>query len=346
MAYTKDKNLINYIGRKYKFTLNLADGSLTTNHPNGIKFVQQIASLRDCDLAKLVNIVVHANGPINPFIETIMVAAPKLYNIILRTDGLFIININELIATAQQHWKTVLKLENSTDEYPYEPSKYITCNDYHFGEDEDIGCLEANDTIKAASANLNELERKWYKFYENIPFVKKFAGQLEIYEDLLDNSYCSDIIHWYNQYEVDITPYLTNKNLLQTFKELEINRNNIKNKQLADGLIAMYEKYKSLEGIDADGWSYQILHTYEQFKQEAEQMHNCLIRCGYNEKMAKGVCVIVVAITPDGKRIDVELRLNQYSNTMHIVQAYYKHNTCLTEEHTIHLRNWADGLHF
>ena len=128
-------------------------------------------------------------------------------------------------------------------------------------------------------------------------------------------------------------------------RALDSNRNNIINKQFADRLTATYEKYKSLEGIDADGWYYQILHTYEQFKQEAKQMNNCLISCRYDEKMSDGKCVIVVATTPDGMRIDIELNQRR-DKTIRVAQAYYKNDRSLTKEHMNHLKEWADGLHF
>lgn len=331
MAYTKDKNLINYKGRNYQFTLNLTDGSFTTNHPNGINFIRQTSVRSTCDLAKLVNIMTYADGQINPYIETIMVAAPKLWEVISRSDGMFIKQINELITIAQQNWKIVLKLENSTNKHPYGTDTYISCR-------------EAIDTIKITSLNLNELERKWYRIYGNTLFVKQFAGQLEMYNDLLDTN-CVRLIQWYNENEIDIEPYLVNKNLLQVLRALDSNRNNIINKQFADRLTATYEKYKSLEGIDADGWSYQILHTYEQFKQEAEQMHNCLISCRYDEKMSDGKCVIVVATTPDGMRIDIELNQRR-DKTIRVAQAYYKNDRSLIQEHREHLKKWADGLHF
>ena len=332
MAYAKDKNIIKYTGRTYEFTFNVADGSLTTNHPKGRSFIQQTASRSECDLAKLIKLVAYANTNINPYIETIMVAAPGLWNIISKADGWYMRAINELITLAQQNWKYVLQLEKSTvDGNPYAVNGYVNCQ-------------TAIEAIKIASLGLNELETKWYKRYGNIPFVKKFAGQLEMYNPLLSGK-CRDIIAWYNSNEIDITPYLTSKNLLQVLKELDTNKEQLRNKKIADGLMATYEKYKSLERTDADGWTYQILNTYDQFKQEAKQMHNCLIRCEYHEKMAAGRCVIVVATASDGTRIDVELGQNP-DGIMYVSQAYYDRDYSLSREHILHLREWADGLRF
>ena len=328
MAYIKEKNIIKYTGRNYEFIFNITDGSLTTNHPNGKKFIQQTTSRSDCDLAKLVKLAACSRININPYIETIMVAAPKLWNIISRTDGLFIRDINILITLAKQNWKYVLQLEKSTDGNPYEIDGYTTYQ-------------TAIDTIKVASLGLNELEAKWYREYYNIPFVKKFAGQLEMYSQLL-SGICVDIINWYNNNNIDIKPYLTNKNLLQVLKELETNKEQIINKQIADGLMTTYEKYKSLEGTDADGWTYKILNTYDQFKEEAKQMHNCLIHCEYYKKMADGKSVIVVATTSDGTRIDVELK-QRADGSIYISQAYYDHDYSLSKEDRTHLKEWVDG---
>lgn len=328
MAYIKEKNIIKYTGRNYEFIFNLADGSLTTNHPNGKKFIQQTASRSDCDLAKLIKLAACSRTNINPYIETIMVATPKLWNIISKTDGWFTYKINELIALAKQNWKYVLQLEKSTDGNPYEVDGIVNYQ-------------TAIDRIKIASLELNELETKWYRHYRDILFVKKFAGQLEMYSPLLSDM-CANIVNWYEDNQIDIQPYLTNKNLLQVLKELKTNKEQIINKQIADGLMNTYEKYKSLEGTDADGWTYEILNTYEQFKQEAKQMHNCLICCEYYKKMANGRCVIVVATTPDGKRIDVELK-KYVDGTMFVSQAYYDHNYSLSKEHRTHLKEWVDG---
>lgn len=328
MAYIKEKNIIKYTGRNYEFIFNLADGSLTTNHPNGKKFIQQTASRSDCDLAKLIKLAVCSRMNINPYIETIMVAAPELWNIISNTDGWFIRDINTLIALAKQNWKYVLQLEKSTDGNPYEVDGIVNYQ-------------TAIDRIRIASLGLNELETKWYREYHNIPFVKKFAGQLEMY-NLLLSSRCLNIINWYDNNKIDIKPYLTNKNLLQVLKELETNKEQIENKKIADGLMNTYEKYKSLEGTDADGWTYKILNTYDQFKEEAKKMHNCLICCSYHKKMADGKCVIVVATTPDGKRIDVELK-QHVDGTMCVSQAYYDNDYSLNKEHKTHLKEWVDG---
>ena len=328
MAYIKEKNIIKYTGRNYEFIFNLADGSLTTNHPNGKKFIQQTASRSDCDLAKLIKLASCSRESINPYIETIMVAAPELWNIISKTDGWFIHSINTLIILAKQNWKYVLQLEKSTDGNPYEVDGYA---DYQ----------TAIDKIKIASLGLNDLEAKWYKQYHNIPFVKKFAGQLEMY-NLLLSGICPNLVNWYDENKIDITPYLTNKNLLQVLKELKTNKEQIINKQIADGLMTTYEKYKLLEEVDADGWGYKILNTYDQFKEEAKQMHNCLICCEYHKKMADGKCVIVVATTSDGIRIDVELKQHA-DGTIYISQAYYDNDRCLSKEHETHLKEWVDG---
>ena len=328
MAYTKERNIIKYTGRNYEFIFNIADGSLTTNHPNGRKFIQQTASRSDCDLARLIKLAACSRTNINPYIETIMVAAPELWNIISRTDGWFIREINELITLAKRNWKYVLQLEKSTDGNPYEVDGYINYQ-------------TAIDRIKIASLELNKLEAKWYRNYHNIPFVKKFAGQLEMYSVLLSDM-CGNVVNWYEDNKIDIQPYLTNKNLLQVLKELKTNKEQIINKRIADGLMITYEKYKSLEGVDADGWTYKILNTYDQFKQEAKQMRNCLICCEYHKKMADGKCVIVVATTPDGKRIDVELKKHA-DGTMYVSQAYYYNDKSLNQAHKTHLKEWVDG---
>lgn len=328
MAYIKEKNIIKYTGRNYEFIFNLADGSLTTNHPNGKKFIQQTASRSDCDLAKLIKIVACSRTNINPYIETIMVAAPELWNIISKTDGLFIDEINELITLAKRNWKYVLQLEKSTDGNPYEIDDFVNYQ-------------TAIDRITIASFELNELEAKWYRHYHNVLFVKKFAGQLEMYRSLL-SGLSENIVNWYDDNKIDIKSYLTNKNLLQVLKELETNKEQIENKKIADGLMATYEKYKSLEGTDTDGWTYQILNTYDQFKEEAKKMHNCLIHCSYHKQMADGKSIIVVATTSDGIRIDVELKLHA-DGTMYVSQAYYDNDYRLSQEHKTHLQEWVDG---
>ena len=329
MAYIKEKNIIKYTGRNYEFIFNLADGSLTTNHPNGKKFIQQTASRSDCELAKLIKLAAYSKTNINPYIETIMVAAPELWSIISKADGWYMRAINELITLAQQNWKYVLQLEKSTvDGNPYVVNGHINCQ-------------TAIEAIKIASLGLNRLEAKWYTRYGNIPFVKKFAGQLEMYNVLLNDN-CRDVIYWYNTNKVDITPYLTSKNLLQVLKELDANKEQLINKKIADGLMATYEKYKSLEGTDADGWTYEILNTYSQFEQEAKQMHNCLIRCEYHKKMADGKCVVVVATASDGTRIDVELIPNT-DGKMYVSQAYYDRDYSLSRKHRTHLKEWVDG---
>ena len=328
MAYIKEKNIIKYTGRNYEFIFNLADGSLTTNHPNGKKFIQQTASRSDCDLAKLIKLAACSRVNINPYIETIMVAAPELWNIISNTDGWFIRDINTLIALAKQNWKYVLQLEKSTDGNPYEVDGIVNYQ-------------TAIDRIKTTSLGLNELETKWYREYHNIPFVKKFAGQLEMY-NLLLSSRCLGIINWYDNNKIDIKPYLINKNLLQVLKELETNKEQIENKKIADGLMNTYEKYKSLEGTDADGWTYKILNTYDQFKEEAKKMHNCLICCSYHKKMADGKSIIVVATTSDGIKIDVELKPHA-DGKISLLQAYYDNDCRLSKEHKTHLKEWVDG---
>lgn len=328
MAYTKEKNIIKYSGRKYEFVFNLANGNLTTNHPNGKKFIQQTTSHSNCDLARLIKLAAYSRTNIDPYIETIMVAAPKLWDIISKTGVWFIRDINELITLTKQNWKYVLQLEKSTYGNPY-------------AIDSRVSYLTAMDIIKIKSLGLNELEEKWYREYHNIAFVKKFAGQLEMYNLLLSEQ-CANIINWYDNNNIDIKPYLVNKNLLQVLKELKTNKEQLENKKIADGLINTYEKYKSLEETDTDGWSYKILNTYDQFKEEADKMHNCLIRCEYYKKMLDGKSVIMVATTSDGTRIDVELTPHA-NGKISILQAYYSNNCSLSKEHRTHLKKWVGG---
>ena len=63
-----------------------------------------------------------------------------------------------------------------------------------------------------------------------------------MYSPLL-SGICANVVNWYDENQIDIQPYLTNKNLLQVLKELKTNKEQIINKQIADGLMNTYEKY-------------------------------------------------------------------------------------------------------
>lgn len=319
MGYTKDKNLLKYQGKNYQIIYNFADGTLTTNHPKGKDFIKQTAGRSKDILSKMLYLAAYSNEKLNPFIETILLQAPKLFK---EMAGATYYDTNKYIKIAKNNWKTTLELEKS--------------------DGIEWSNLEEWETsIAALKLHLNELEFKWFQQFNNIDFVKHFAGQLEMYESFLNINRISKILDFYNKNKINISSYLKNKNLLQVIKELEIGIH----ESICTGIINMYEKYKYIESTDTDGWTYQILKSSEDFKKEAENMHNCLYRMEYDKKMANGKCVIVVAIKPDGTRIDIELTPTR-DGRLSLSQKFYKNDRCLTMEDRKHLAEWLDGMNY
>lgn len=321
MGYTKDKNLIKYQGKNYQIIYNFTDGTLTTNHPKGNTYIKQTASHSSDILSKMIYLAANNNEKLNPFIETILSQAPRFLETLVHTATIaFNMDANKYIKIAKDNWNNALELEKSDG--------WSNLNEW-------------TNNMTVLKFHFNKLEFKWFKQFENVDFVKHFAGQLEMYDKFLDKNYMFEIIDWYNNNKIEISPYLKNKNLLQVIKELEINMR----KNFDIGIINTYEKYKYLENTDADGWTYQILKSREDFKKEADNMHNCLYRMEYDKKMANGKCVIVVAIKPDGTRIDIELTPTR-DGRLSLSQKFYKNDRCLTKEDRKHLAEWLDGISY
>ena len=326
MGFIKDKNLIKYTGRNYEITYNFTDGTLTTNHPNKEEYIGQTVSRcgRVNSFAEMISLAFAYNKycrqPLNPFIETILLQAPKTFAVIANASYT---HINDYIDMAKQNWKYVLQVEADGREF-YDVKNW---------------CLAIN-TIKF---NLNELELKWLEIYQNIDFVRQFAGQLEMYDGLLCDCYIDDLIKWYTNNKIDIKPFLKNKNLLHTLKDLKLNKDMLYETKITDGITEMYEKYKYLEQTDADGWTYRLLKSREDFRKEATEMNNCLWTMEYDAKMSAGQCVIVVATTADGIKIDIELQ-PVADRVMLIRQAYYGNDWGLEKKDKEHLKKWVDGI--
>ena len=315
MGYTKDKNLIKYQGKNYQIIYNFTDGTLTTNHPKGKDYIRQTANRSYDILAQVIFLAAKSNEKLNPFIETISSQAPRFLDKLVHA---VYSDANKYIKIAKDNWNNTLELEKSG------------------GWD---NLSEWTTSMAVLKFHFNKLELKWFKRFKNAEFVKHFAGQLEMYENFLAKNNISEIIDWYNNNNIEISPYLKNKNLLQVIKELEINMH----QNFDIGILNTYEKYKYLENTNTDGWTYQILKSREDFKKEADNMHNCLYRMEYDKIMSNGQCVIVIAIKPDGTKIDIELQPTG-DGKLFLKQAYYKRDKWLTKEDRRHLAEWLDGM--
>lgn len=319
MAFTKDKNLIKYQGKNYQISYDFKSGILETNHPAKNKFIRQTAKRNINSLSNVICLASISDKKLNPFIETIALQALNLLQQ-LADEATIFTDINHYIKLAKNNWKYALELEKT----------YKT--EWH-------NLFEWEEMITALKLNLNELERKWFKIIHSVDFVKHFAGQLEMYGEILNQSHIEDIIYWYNKKKIDILPYLKNKNLLQVIKDLEIGTYKDRDIDIAN----TYNKYKYLETTDVDGWQYQILKSCEEFKKEANTMNNCLYRMSYDKLMAYGKSIIVVAIKPNGTRIDIELRPKQ-DGKLYINQKYYKNDIIVSMEDNKHLNEWLDKI--
>ncbi len=319
MAFIKDKNLIKYQGKKYQIIYDFKSGILETNHPTKNKFIRETTHRNTDNLSNVVYLASISDKKLNAFIETMALQAPNILNRLAHEATEFV-DINNYIKLAKTNWKQTLELEKTYK------TKWRNL-------------FEWADNITTLKLNLNELESKWFKIIRNVDFVKHFAGQLEMYGEILNQSHIADIIYWYNQNKIEISPYLKNKNLLQVIKELEIGID----KANDIGIMNTYEKYKYLETTDVDGWQYQILKSREEFKKEAHTMNNCLYRMRYDKLMSNGKSIIIVAIKPNGTRIDIELKPKR-SGELYINQRYYKDDMIVLMEDNKHLNEWINKI--
>lgn len=178
---------------------------------------------------------------------------------------------------------------------------------------------------------------KEMSYAKNEKFIACFGEQLEKYCDWFDHGEISYIVSWYNDNKIEISPFLKD-NLLDTMNELLANMWKVLDIQI----MKNYEKYKYIEGTDADGWTYRLLKSCKELRLEAEDMRNDFYENGYFKEMADGSKLIVVATKPDGTKIDIEV-LNY--TTFTICENYYKYQREVDEdEDYYHLKRWIDGI--
>ena len=178
---------------------------------------------------------------------------------------------------------------------------------------------------------------KEMSYAKNEKFMLRFGEQLEKYCDWFDHGEIAYTVRWYNDNKIEISPFLKD-NLLDTMNELLANMWKILDIQI----IKNYEKYKYIEGTDADGWTYRLLKSCKELRLEAEDMRNDFYENGYFKEMADGSKLIVVATKPDGTKIDIEVLNYTHFN---ICENYYKYQREVDEdEDYCHLRQWADGI--
>lgn len=178
---------------------------------------------------------------------------------------------------------------------------------------------------------------KEMSYAKNEKFMVRFGEQLEKYCDWFDHGEIAYIIRWYSDNKIEISPFLKD-NLLDTMNELLTNMWKILDIQI----IKNYEKYKYVEGTDADGWTYRLLKSCKELRLEAEDMRNDFYENRYFEEMADGSKLIVVATKPDGTKIDIEVLNYTHFN---ICENYYKYQREVDEdEDYYHLRQWEDGI--
>ena len=113
----------------------------------------------------------------------------------------------------------------------------------------------------------------------------------------------------------------------------------------------IYEKYKYIEGTDADGWSCRILKSSEDLKKEAEEAekagewNSSFYFRRYGKKIASGKSLIAIATKPDGTRIDMEIKIKR-DGKLYIEDAYYNCRFWLTSGDSYHLYLWIDGISY
>ena len=315
MGFTKDKNIIKYEGKKYEIICDTNTGEITTNHPDGRSFVNRTCRGRGESYADYVVLV--NRGIYHRFLETILLQKEDLLHKLIYCDYLEVPTIVEL---AQKNWK-----ETQETDFNNIPTSLL-------------------DYMQLMGLNLNDIEKNWYRACRNVKFTKTFAGQLEMYKDYLSLGMLEQTLRNAKQYKVDIDSMIKNKNLLQTLKEIQVETERVKNKDIIDGLEYVYQKYSFIEDMGrADGWEFQVLKNIEDFKYWGEKMDNCLYRMSYHKAVTEKRCVVVIAKNPDGKHISIEL--NKYnSGNYDMNQAYYKSNRCISQEDRQYLNAWVDGI--
>ena len=328
MGYSQNKNIVMYKGTIYNIILDLNTKNFTTNHPDGNKFIEKTLSSNANSPTRekyLMYCYYVSDGKINPFIETICKCLDMntLYRIFREFKYYWQTNRinNDLIELYKQKWKKVLQVQDKWYNYDFVYT--------HF-DFEDL-------LIFADTANFNETERKAFCIIPNEKIVKHFAGQLVMYEKLINWSQFKESLERLDGTEYEVP--LTNKNLLQYMKnviETDTKCRDILSNRLFNENY--YNKYNWLEKTGSDGWKFSLLTSIKDVQTEAEEMDNCLYN-RYLDNIIEGESIIVVAITPDGKRIDLEL-----SPDLILEQCFYKSDKKVSQEHLTFLRNWTKSL--
>lgn len=337
MPYKTDKNIITYTGNLYQIVADINTGTITTNHPKQKNYIVQVINKpahcpSDLIAKTLMEILYYADGHMHPFIETMVKCLnPNLMQWLKQSiiyNYRWHSNIDALIETIKKNWYKVLQINDNAKVFLNRVNRITP-----FALDILIEEMDLFD--------LNETEREAYQVIPNKKFVKTFAGQIKMYQHII---YWSDFRHIMQKIqETELEPKsYKNKNLLETIKNIMLDYENYKN-ELNEIMFNKnyYLKYKWLENTNTDGWTFSLLKNIQNIKEEAELMDNCLYR-SYFERILTGESIIVVAISPDGNRIDLEL--NEQNQLLVINQAYYKGDVRLSQEDRNFLNQWCKNL--
>ena len=141
MGFTKEKNIIKYKGRLYEIICDTNTGELTTNHPDGRKFIARTCSGRGESYAKYVALVNY--GMYHKFLETILLQKEDLLHaMICYNDATCYDNvrdIQEIIELAQKNWK-----ETQETDFRDIPTSLLSY-------------------MQLMGLNLNDIEKYWYR---------------------------------------------------------------------------------------------------------------------------------------------------------------------------------------
>lgn len=307
MAYTKNKNIVEYKGKKYFIRYDFATKTLECNHPNPYDYIYH---LTDHHYGKLFFILMSEINR-HSFLETILTNEEVGVGLMIELYKSVYFKGQEVYSVIQflkESWKKVLK-----------HSELIN----HARSLKDIISI-----IKMS--DMTPLEQKYFKKgIKNRAFLSKYAGQLEKYDNILDFYSISQLV---NRYEFKERKF-TKSSVIETLLELNLLT---KSRTLEERLETLTNTYRHLDGKNEDGWKFEVLKTIEDFKQEAEVMHNCLYWNRWFEKVVENGFLVLRAKNEEGISIDFAVDLEK----MALIQAFYDYDKPLHEKDRIYLNNW------